>query len=278
MDLTRNSGAKLLSEFAALSLIEEAELSPKPGLVDSRSGGSHSDMSVGLMLLSANALRPYFEEMARVSWGRTPGVELREEIGLIGREAEAAMFKATSGVNTHKGAIWSLGLLVSAAAGSSLRLSDQELLERAGKIAQINDRFVPLEVTHGTQVKAKYRCHGAKEEAQHGFPHIRKYGLPFLRRSLRKGEGKVIAELNSLLAVLTSLNDTCVLYRGGVQALRETQEKCRSILLAGGVGNPRGQMLLSELDGWMQETRISPGGAADLLGATLFVNRLSHIQ
>ena len=108
MRFSEGSSANFLAEAACVSLIEEAELSPKPGLVDCRSSGSHSDMNYNLMCRSALSLQPYFEEMARASWGRQISNDFREEIGEIGRRAEHAMLEATCGVNTHKGAIWSV--------------------------------------------------------------------------------------------------------------------------------------------------------------------------
>src|SRR5580700_11750893 len=104
-----------LAELAWQSLIAEAELTPKPGLVDGRGSGSHSDLSLDLMKRSADAIAPYFTRMALASAGAQMDITLRAEVARIGRDAEAAMLRATSGSNAHKGAIWVLGLLVCAA-------------------------------------------------------------------------------------------------------------------------------------------------------------------
>src|SRR5580698_11368259 len=103
-----------LSELAWQSLIAEAELTPKPGLVDGRGSGSHSDLSLEMMRRSADAIAPYFTRMALASAEAQMDTSLRAVVAGIGREAEAAMLRATSGSNTHKGAIWVLGLLVCA--------------------------------------------------------------------------------------------------------------------------------------------------------------------
>lgn len=278
MLFTQNSGARYLAEIASGALIEEASLSPKPGLVDRRSSGSHTDMNFELMCASARTLKPYFEEMAHASWNRPVSKGLREDIGEIGRRAEIAMLDTTGGVNTHKGAIWSIGLLVSACASGRMLHGANRLMDEAGTIARIEDRNVKVEKTHGIEVKSKFRCFGAKEEAQFGFPHIRRFGLPALYASRRRGESPVVSQLNSLISVLSDLSDTCVLYRGGLESLHKTQSKCRSILVVGGAGSAQGEKLLEDLDRWMKASSLSPGGAADLLAATLFVHGLSDIH
>ena len=229
---------------------------------------------------------PYLEYMTddvkdQCYYGTRPQVisnDFREEIGEIGRRAEHAMLEATCGVNTHKGAIWSLGLVISACASLRMNADSNQILDCAGGIARITDRFVPYELTHGLKVKAKYRCHGAKEEAQLGFPHVRHLGLPMLRKSKQRGDGITVSRLNSLLAILSSLEDTCVLHRGGLTALRETQRRSTAVLLAGGVGSVKGEELLEDFGCWMKDSSLSPGGAADLLATSLFIQRLSNIQ
>ena len=105
-----------LAFLAQQALITEAELTPKPGLADRRGSGAHTDLSLELMRRSATALEPYFAAMASCSQGRYLDSDLRSDLAAIGRHAEQAMYEATGGRNTHKGAIWILGLLVAAAA------------------------------------------------------------------------------------------------------------------------------------------------------------------
>lgn len=108
--------ARWLAQTASACLVDEARLSPKPGLVDSRGNGAHQDLNLALMERSARSLQPTFHALAQQSWRRPADIALRETIGRLGREGEAQMMQATSGVNTHRGAIWALGLLVSATA------------------------------------------------------------------------------------------------------------------------------------------------------------------
>jgi triphosphoribosyl-dephospho-CoA synthase len=134
-----------LAELAWQSLIAEAELTPKPGLVDGRGSGSHSDLSLDLMRRSADAIAPYFTRMALASAEAQMDTSLRAVVASIGREAEAAMLRATSGSNAHKGAIWVLGLLVCAASLSEG--SDPEFVaEAAGYLARLPDRARPQAV------------------------------------------------------------------------------------------------------------------------------------
>src|SRR5580658_6656709 len=105
-----------LGLLARQALIAEAELTPKPGLVDRHGSGAHTDLSLDLMRRSATVLEPYFADMASAAEGRTPNRNLRAELAAIGRDAERAMYKATERANSHRGAIWILGLLVAGAA------------------------------------------------------------------------------------------------------------------------------------------------------------------
>jgi triphosphoribosyl-dephospho-CoA synthase len=173
-----------LARLAALgreALIEEAELTPKPGLVDRRSAGSHTDLSLAMMKASAFAIEPYFCEMSAVSRGTHPSQRLREGLAVIGRNAERAMLKATGGTNSHKGAIWILGLLISAAAMlEEDRVPASAIAATAKKIASFEDRFTPRLITHGDTVAKRYGVSGARGEALRGFPHVVDIGLPML--------------------------------------------------------------------------------------------------
>src|SRR5271168_2983333 len=148
-----------LAALATQSLIAEAELTPKPGLVDQRGSGAHNDLSLDLMRLSATVLEPFFAAMSSTSADREVDTGLREQIAEIGRGAERAMFKATHGANTHKGAIWTLGLLVGAAA-HRVSQSAQEIATVAGAIARLPDRAQPQLITHGDLMRDRYGVAG----------------------------------------------------------------------------------------------------------------------
>ncbi|KAB2336667.1 triphosphoribosyl-dephospho-CoA synthase [Cytobacillus depressus] len=263
-----------LAMLAVRALIEEAELTPKPGLVDKESAGSHHDMSIELMIKSAKSLEPAFSEIAKVSYGRVPSQELREEIAAIGRQGEKDMFQATGGVNTHKGAIWALGLLISSAAMNPKETSLDQIALTAGKLALFPDRNLPQQITNGQRVKEKYGVNGALEEAQKGFPHIREIALPVLYESRSRGIKEELCRLNTLFSLIASLDDTCILHRAGFAALTATKELSSEILLLGGVCTEAGWKVLEELSHFLNMCNASPGGSADLLAATIFLDYL----
>ena len=131
--------ARWLAHTASACLVDEARLSPKPGLVDSRGNGAHQDLSLALMERSARSLQPTFHALAKQSWLRPADVALRETVGRLGREGEAQMMQATAGVNTHRGAIWALGLLVSATAMLGGEGHAQRIAETAAALARLPD-------------------------------------------------------------------------------------------------------------------------------------------
>jgi triphosphoribosyl-dephospho-CoA synthase len=269
--------AARLASLAIRALIEEAELTPKPGLVDQRGPGAHADLSLTLMKRSARSLRPHFERMALVSLRQIPNQTLREQLGAIGRSAERSMLLATNGVNTHRGAIWALGLLVSAAAMEGN--SPEIVADRAGQLARLADWNAPeQQLSNGSRVMERYKVSGARGEAQAGFPHVMAAGLPRLYRSRQEGASETKARLDTLLAIMMSLNDTCLLHRGGLVALNTAQAAAAAILASGGTTTIQGWGLLRRLDRDLAALNASPGGSADLLAATLFLDFVANAQ
>ncbi|NNJ19240.1 triphosphoribosyl-dephospho-CoA synthase [Pseudomonas putida CSV86] len=253
--------AHWLADAAVDALIDEADLSPKPALVDRRGTGAHHDLHLGLMHASALALWPCFKEMAEAALALGEvGLPLREALGRIGREGERAMLATTGGVNTHRGAIWALGLLVAARALGEPGEDASAVAARAGRIALIDDRFAPRQPdSHGLQVQRRYGARGAREQAQSGFPAVLGHGLPQLRASRSRGAGEQNARLDALLAIMATLDDTCVLWRAGPQGLHAMQQGARAILDAGGSASLAGRRRLRELDASLLALNASPG-------------------
>jgi triphosphoribosyl-dephospho-CoA synthase len=268
-------GAHWLARVATHSLIEEARLSPKPGLVDSRGNGAHRDLTLALMERSARSLSPTFHALALQSWRRPADIALRQLVGRLGREGETQMMDATGGVNTHRGAIWALGLLVSAAAMCGMQGSSEEITANAALLASLPDSSAPKVFSKGLRATRRYRVPGAREEAQQGFPHVMNLALPQLRRSREHGATEQQARLDALMAIMTSLSDTCVLSRAGLEGLEAMQNGARSVLVAGGTARAEGRAALAQLDKHMLALNASPGGAADLLAATLLLDRIA---
>lgn len=267
--------AERLADLAVDALIDEADLSPKPALVDRRGNGAHSDLHLGLMHASALSLWPAFKEIAEaaLAFGEV-GLPLREALGRIGREGEQAMLVTTGGVNTHRGAIWALGLLVAAAALEPRSTRAGSVALRAARLALLEDRYAPRPLSHGAQVAIRYGVRGAREEAQQGFPAVLQRGLPQLKHSRAQGHGEQNARLDALLAIMSQLADTCVLYRAGEQGLQAMQQGAQAVLDAGGSASLAGRRRLHELDLQLLTLNASPGGAADLLAASLLLDRI----
>jgi triphosphoribosyl-dephospho-CoA synthase len=267
-----------LAVLAKQALIAEAELTPKPGLVDRRGSGAHYDLSLDLMCRSAETIEPYFSQMAFLSANRKLDASLRAALASVGRDAERAMYNSTGGSNAHKGAIWILGLLVAAAARKRQPQSAREIAEVAGSIARLPDHAQPVLVTHGDIVRCRYGAAGARGEATNNFPHVLGFGLPMLRKRRASGCSEEISRLDALLNIMSSLDDTCVLYRGGADALAMVKSGAKVVLLAGGCGHPNGKKKLQKLDRALMASHISPGGSADLLAATIFLDALETRQ
>jgi triphosphoribosyl-dephospho-CoA synthase len=267
--------AERLADLVVSALIDEVTLTPKPGLVDMRSQGAHLDLNWMLMCHSAKTLRPTFTALATAGQIGSDRQKLREHIGRIGRRGEVAMMKATGGINTHRGAIWALGLLVTAAAQDVGSVAPELVATRAGELSRLDDRYAPaITANKGERACREYGVGGARGQAQAGFPHVIAIALPELRRSRHCGESEKTARLNALLAVMAQLDDTCLLARGGKTALAIVHASAARALSAGGAGRPNGKKALQQLEEQLLARHLSPGGAADLLAATLFLDRL----
>lgn len=259
-----------LADLAVESLVEELSLTPKPGLVDRLNQGSHHDLTFPIMMDSAKSLHNTFYKMAMAAYGKYPSQELREKIGEIGREGETVMFQVTGGINTHKGAIWSLGLLTGAAAIHLGRCDEEQLCFTAGAIAKYEDRFIPPQLTNGIKAIQKYGVHGAKVEAQLAFPHIRKFGLPLLKEALKISDYET-AKFYSFLGLVANLDDTCILHRGGMEGLEYAKQYANKVLESNKLQE------LHSMNEAFVERNLSPGGSADLLAASIYVFKVSNL-
>jgi triphosphoribosyl-dephospho-CoA synthase len=269
--MRRPRRALQLANLAVEVLVAEAMLTPKPALVDARGSGAHRDLDLQRMLHSARSLHGTFFSMAKAAAGQEPHQALREHLARIGRSGERYMFAATHGSNAHRGAIWVLGLLV--AARSILgEASPREVAALAARIAAFPDRHAPALDSHGARVCRRYGVTGARGEATAGFPHVVEVGLPALQAARAKGADETCARLDALVAIMATLDDTCLLHRGGLPALEAAQSGARLILLAGGSSTAAGRRALLRLDAELVMRNASPGGCADLLAACIFLD------
>jgi triphosphoribosyl-dephospho-CoA synthase len=270
-------GPRLLPPFspaqaAVQALIAEAELTPKPALVDRRGNGAHDDLTLELLVRSAQALGATFDLVAEAARDAAVDVALRKRLGAIGRDAECTMLEQTRGVNTHRGAIWSLGLLVAGHASTGSR--DSRAIARvAAQIAALPD-VTAVTDSHGVRACERFGVRGARGEAQAGFPHVLNCALPALRAARARGARESVARVDALLAIMTSLDDTCLLHRGGRTALHAARTGAAAVIRAGGVGEAAGMDAFAALEATLIGLYASPGGAADILAAALFLDSI----
>ena len=287
--MNRSSEVSAFLGFAVReALIAEVETTPKPGLVDLHDTGSHRDMDCGTFRKSAAAIAPFLGEMGGLgfSWnGPLPG--LFGAVRPVGVSAEAAMFSSTGGVNTHKGAIFSLGIL-SAAAGYCLRTAGrfhpEKILNLAGEMvrdAMVRD-FAAMRQkspsTHGERLYARYGCRGIRGEAADGFTSIRDVGLPVMREGLSAHQETNLVYLQVLLSLMAEVEDTNILIRSDMETLRWVKQQSKAFLEAGGAYRNDGTARLTELNAEFVRRNISPGGCADLLAAVIFLTALEGVS
>lgn len=260
-----------IDDLAVTALIAEVALYPKAGLVSLIDTGAHEDMDASTFLKSAAALKGYFADMARAG---AEGADFAA-LNAIGRGAEARMFAATGGINTHRGAVFSLGLLA-AASGVALTRNQTRAEDACHIVSQrwgaaILAASVTPEKSHGARVRTLYGAPGAREEAAAGFPTLVLHTLPTFRATRENGGSRGAAALDAFYAGMAILEDNNLLYRAGPEGLAEAQAMADDFLRAGGILAPGGFARAEALHRHFTERRMSPGGSADLLAATLFL-------
>lgn len=264
-----------IGRAALAALREELATDPKPGLVTPRDPGAHADMDAATFAASLSALDGFFADAAAAGLAGAPFADLRA----LGLEAEARMLRATGGVNTHRGAIFALGLLAAAAGRLAREGRPCEEATLGETVRETWGRelraLAPAAGSHGAAAARAYGAGGAREEAARGFPHVLGVGLPALEASLRRGASPRAARVQCLLALVARLPDTNLLHRGGPAGLALARGAARGFLAAGGVHRRGWQGHAARIHRVLVARNLSPGGSADLLAATLLVRRLA---
>lgn len=275
----RSQGAGLdpaaVDRAALAALHEELAAFPKPGLVSLVDRGAHRDMDARTFLACLRALRGFFGEAARAGLEDAPFGTLRA----LGARAESRMLDATGGVNTHRGAIFALGL-VAAAAGRAARRSGQPgpvalRAEVRALGAELREELPEDPWSHGARAARRHGVPGARAEAVAGLPHVFDVALPALERSVARGARPRAAAVEALMHLVAVLPDTNLLHRGGAGGLAFARENAREFLRGGGVHRPDWEASARAMHRAFVARNLSPGGSADLLAAALFVRRLS---
>lgn len=273
----RISAARSTSDAAAVAacamhaLHLEVNTWPKPGLVSHLDTGSHSDMDAGTFRRSAAAIAPFLATLAEAG---QHGCAM-EELRVVGLAAEAAMLRATGGINTHRGAIFGMGLLCAAAGARATGRVDPDMRLGAAVAHLWGTAIVDgpmLLHSHGQVARRRYGAGGARLEAAQGFPSVYQVGLPMLRHGAELAPGDPeAARVQACFALIATLEDTNLLHRGGALGLRFARDAANAFLERGGVGKPDWRAQAEAVHRAFVARDLSPGGSADLLAMTLFV-------
>ena len=264
--------AEKIGALAVKSLLYEVCTTPKPGLVDRNNTGSHKDMDLFTFMGSCAALQPYFTKCAYIGLqtaGESPSATF-EKIRFWGKQAEQTMRAETGGINTHKGAIFSLGLLCAAAGRCQCR-DAQEICQLVAAMTQgLSERdFTEGRTqTTGERLYARHGITGIRGQAEAGFPALLQIGLPVLKEGLSQGLSLEEAGCAALLHLMCSITDTNLIARSDLETQKATCDEVRGLLKATPFPS---REELENLDKIFIEKNLSPGGSADLLAATYFL-------
>ena len=298
MELIQWQTAKLFHEFfrdraadqaasaAVRGLLYEVSTTPKPGLVDRNNSGSHRDMNFFTFLDSSASLIPWFREFFCLGWDHSsePNEQIFERLRYAGQRAETAMFSATGGINTHKGLIFASAILCGALgkvhARRELPLPFTDVLQECRRLGKCSlaDLHHPPNVqpplpTNGERIFTAYGIRGARGEAAAGFPSAVQIGLPALRKWLSAGFSLNDSAAMALLTLISEVDDTNMVHRGGPELAKKRKEQAKILLSA--VTKENFKETLYTLDHQYMTENLSPGGGADLLAVSLMFHFLS---
>ena len=254
----------LIAHLASDALRAELFTTPKPGLVDRNDNGAHKDMDLTLMSKSIDALQPYFVKLAlNGSQNATPAAETVRRIGL---EAEKAMLEATSGVNTHRGALFAMGLTTLAAAWCMKQNGKVDEKQLRDLIMQVAGQFAPTAGTHGNDAVNAHRVTGALDLAKAGYTQLFNDWLPAYRGYLADDAETALHRL--LLRIMCQLDDTNVIHRVGYEQAQQVKQEALALL------NNYSAEGMEAMNRDYIARNISPGGSADMVALTLFIHSI----
>lgn len=252
----------IIAHLATQALQAELDTTPKPGLVDKDNNGAHRDMDYALMQRSIDTLHPYFVKLALL--GSADALPSHTAIRDAGIEAEKAMLSATNGVNTHKGALFSMGLAVVAAAHEK----DTDSLQTT--IKALAASFPETNGTHGSKAKLLSKgttaIKGALDNAREGYEMLFAEWLPFYIERRKERDAHTLHK--TLLRIMCDLDDTNVIYRTDLATAEEVKQEARALL------DNFSKAALKDMDRHYTTRNISPGGAADMLSLTIFIGSI----
>lgn len=272
--------ARRIGALAVQSLLDEVCTTPKPGLVDRRNSGSHRDMDIFTFMASAAALSPYYQRCAQIGMDTAalPPEETFRQLRAAGLRAEQDMFAATRGVNTHKGAIFTIGILCGAAGRLWNPEGSWDADAVCREVAAMTESAMAQELrrggsdTAGQRLYARSGIRGIRGEAADGLPSVRTLGLPVFLGYLNRGLDRNMAGAVTLVHLIGAVTDTNMLSRGGETGAQAGAARAHQLIAGDRIPSP-GE--LEALDDWFIRENLSPGGCADLLAAVYFLAQLS---
>lgn len=267
----------IIAHLATRALHAELDTTPKPGLVDKDNNGAHRDMDHALMSRSIRALHPYFVRLALLGFAEE--MPCHEDIVKIGIEAERAMYESTNGVNTYKGALFSMGLAVVAAAGKAWQEAEVTPQNLSAAITKLAYAFPDTNGTHGSKAKQTASSEtgtfkGALDNAREGYPMLFADWLPFYDNLRKNGEPHALHL--TLLRIMCDLDDTNIVYRTSLAMMRQVKEESRDVIRkwsgAEASARPDLDTILSDMNNSFVQRNVSPGGSADMLSLVVFIS------
>ena len=273
VDYFYGEDAQKIGTLAEQALLYEVSVTPKPGLVDRKNNGSHQDMDLWTFLKSASALRETFIRCAKAGMKEPDPISLFYKLRQLGICGEAEMLRATEGVNTHKGAIFSLGLLCGAI-GHSIAFSGDPV----ETVKKMSPGFLQTEQIEsggfGSHLFKLGKCGGVRMEAALGYPSVMKIAVPVFQKALQQGISENDAGVLALLALISKIEDTNMIHRAGEKKAAQIRKKIAQEY--NHLFSLEDALKFAEkLDLDFIEENLSPGGCADLLAVTWF---MVHIQ
>ena len=262
----------IIGHLASMALQAELDTTPKPGLVDRNDNGAHRDMDHALMRRSIQALHPYFVRLAQIGFDNLH--PRHDEIQQVGIEAEQAMFNATGGVNTHKGALFSIGL-AAVALGGMVCSNNAQLHSLSNSIASLACLFPDTSGTHGSKAKANNKLKGALDNAREGYPQLFRVWLPFYLDRLAEGDRYALHK--TLLRIMCDLDDTNIVYRTSMETMQKVQAEARR-MLERIPETTHFEAALQAMNTDYIRRNISPGGSADMLSLVVFLSNVVRKQ
>jgi triphosphoribosyl-dephospho-CoA synthase CitG len=272
-----------VGQYLTQAILLEVSTHPKPGLVTRLSNGAHKDMSIFTFMMSSAVLSKAFNDLQDIGQAhRGTLAELFCKLRSYGVGAEAELLRVTKGVNTQRGILFAGGI-VSAVSGYAMNmgLSRDALLPlikemAAGLVAKELKNLDHAAMTAGEKLYYKYGITGIRGEVENGFPSVVNYGLPALEDAFNKGATINDALVHALIALMTVVEDSNVIWRTDYDTLLEVQRIAKNILSLGSVFTEKGRMAIAETERYFLQRRISPGGSADLLSVTITLYLLEH--